>query len=542
MSTYIFFFSCLLGAAFTSLSAQHYHPDRIALKSTEISGLGGLQSYAYGVHNGQWLIAGGRLDGLHRRQPFAAFDQAGQNNALLVVDPLTQQTWSAALSSLPTDLQEQLSATNLLFHQDGNLLYIIGGYGYSQTAGDHVTFPFLTMIELPDLITAIKNGVAIAPYFRQLSDENFRITGGRMGKLGEMFYLVGGHKFMGRYNPMGPDHGPGFVQEYTNQVRRFSLAEVDGELVVQHLESWTDTEQLHRRDYNLFPQVFPDGSQGYTAFSGVFRYDANLPFLNSVDINENGHEVNYDFLQYYNHYHCAGIPMHSEAANEMHTLFFGGIAQFYQENGERVQDDEVPFVKTIARVSRTATGEMEEQVLPQELPAYLGAGAEFIPIPNLPMHENGVIRLDELPAMDSLLVGYIYGGIQSEAANIFFVNDGNQSIATSGVFAVYLLGETTNSVTQEANTDDLQMSLFPNPVKNNFTLEFVLPRFFAELDLEVVDSSGKRIFTTRLKDLDPGPQAYRWENALNDLATGSYVLSLSSNGRLLGLARFIYGQ
>ncbi len=510
------------------------------LTSTPIAGLGGLQSYVYGVHEGEWLVAGGRLDGLHRRQPFAAFDQAGNNTSLLVVDPLDQQSWSAPLSSLPVNLREHLSASNSLFYQDGELLYVIGGYGYSPTEGDHTTYPFLTTIDLPGLIMAIKNEVAITSFFQQIADESFRVTGGRMGKLGDVYYLVGGQKFLGRYNPMGPGHGPGFIQEYTNQVRRFTLTEVDGQLTVQLLESWTDTEQLHRRDYNLFPQVFPDGREGYTAFSGVFRYDADLPFLNSVDIDADGYTVNYDFLQYYNHYHCAGIPLYSEETNEMHTIFFGGIAQFFRENGVRVQDDEVPFVKTIARVSRTSSGEMEEYVLPQELPAYLGAGAEFILAPGLPTYGNGVIRLDELPVADSLLIGYIYGGIQSEAANIFFVNDGTQSLATSGVFAVYLRGESTNPVMEDPAGGNLSMRLFPNPVKNTLTLEFELPRPFAAIELEVTDVAGRQVFATRLTDLPTGPQRYVW-NAAKDLVAGTYVLSLSSGGRLLGQTRFLYG-
>jgi hypothetical protein len=308
---------------------------------------------------------------------------------------------------------------------------------------------------------------------------------------------------------------------------------------MQPLESWTDAEQLHRRDYNLFPQIFPDGTEGYTAFSGVFRYDADLPFLNSVDIDADGYSVNYDFLQYYNHYHCAGIPLFSEEANEMHTLFFGGIAQFFLENGERVRDDAVPFVKTIARVSRASTGDMEEHVLPQELPAYLGAGAEFISAPGLPTYDNGVIRLDELPVADSLLIGYIYGGIQSEAANIFFVNDGTQSLATSGVFAVYLLGETTNRVL--ANPEEkVDVRIFPNPVKNAFTLEFDLPQAFEKIDLEVFDTAGRRVFTTYLTDRTQGPQRYLW-TATEDLSAGTYLLRLSSSGRLLGSARFLYG-
>lgn len=524
-----------------SLSAQTYDPDRIALKSVPIPELGGLQSYAYGVHEGQWLVVGGRLDGLHRRQPFAAFDQAGHNSNLVVVDPLRRQSWSAPLSSLPVNLREQLSATNPLFHQEDEQLYVLGGYGYSPTEGDHTTFPFLTVIDLPGVISAIKNGEPITPFFQQITDESFRITGGHMGKIENTFYLVGGQKFIGRYNPMGPNNGPGFIQEYTNEVRRFTLTEVDDQLTLQTLTSWTDTEQLHRRDYNLFPQVFPDGTLGFTAFSGVFRYDANLPFLNSVDIDANGYTVNYDFLQYYNHYHCPGIPLYSEELNEMNTLFFGGIAQFFLENGERVQDDEVPFVKTIARVSRNSSGEMEEKVLAQELPAYLGAGAEFILAPGITTYDNGVIRLDDLPVADSLLLGYIYGGIQSEAANIFFVNDGTQSLATSGVIAVYLLGEGVNATTTTPADGKLPLSLFPNPVNNAFTLVFELPGALDKLDLEVTDAAGQRVFTDRLFNLALGRKEYVW-SATAELKAGYYVLSLSSAGRLIGSTRFLYGN
>lgn len=524
-----------------SLSAQAYDPDRIALKSVLIPELGGLQSYAYGVHEGQWLIVGGRLDGLHRRQPFAAFDQAGHNSNLVVVDPLGRQSWSAPLSSLPFNLREQLSATNPLFHQEDEQLYVLGGYGYSPTEGDHTTFPFLTVIDLPGVISAIKNGEPVTPFFQQITDESFRITGGHMGKIENTFYLVGGQKFIGRYNPMGPNNGPGFIQEYTNEVRRFTLTEVADQLTLQTLTSWTDTEQLHRRDYNLFPQIFPDGTLGYTVFSGVFRYDANLPFLNSVDIDANGYTVNYDFLQYYNHYHCAGIPLYSEELNEMNTLFFGGIAQFFLENGERVRDDEVPFVKTIARVSRNSSGEMAEKVLAQELPAFLGAGSEFILAPGIPTYDNGVIRLDDLPVADSLLLGYIYGGIQSEAANIFFVNDGTQSLATSGVIAVYLLGEGANATTGTPAADNLPLSLFPNPVKNAFTLVFELASALDTLDLEVTDAAGRRVFTDRLTNLASGRQEYVW-TATTELKAGYYVLSLSSAGRLIGSTRFLYGH
>jgi hypothetical protein len=98
-------------------------PFQLYLEPLSVPNLGGLQSYAFGQHNGKWLIFGGRLDGLHRRQPFATFDIAGHNNQILVVDPVAGQKWSASLSSLPVPLQEQLSGTNMEFEHKRSQFY-----------------------------------------------------------------------------------------------------------------------------------------------------------------------------------------------------------------------------------------------------------------------------------------------------------------------------------------------------------------------------------------------------------------------------------
>ena len=75
-------------------------PFNIHIEPMNIPTLGGLQAYAFGQSEGKWLILGGRLDGLHRRQPFAAFDIAGNNNQIIVVDPVLLQKWAAPLASL----------------------------------------------------------------------------------------------------------------------------------------------------------------------------------------------------------------------------------------------------------------------------------------------------------------------------------------------------------------------------------------------------------------------------------------------------------
>lgn len=502
-------------------------PFKILLEPLNISGLSGAQAYAFGHHNGRWLIIGGRLDGLHRRQPFAAFNVAGQNNQLMVVNPITKQIWTATLTSLSSGLQEQLSSTNMEFFQEGDYLYLIGGYGYSNTAGDHITHPKLTSVKVSDVINAIIKGNSYSNYFRQIKDEQFAVTGGYLNKIYNTFYLTGGQRFDGRYNPMGPNHGPGFSQVYTNAIRRFKVNDDGINLSVTHLPSIIDAANLHRRDYNVVPQIMPTGQEGLTAFSGVFQVDTDLPFLNSVNIDSTGYHVNNVFTQYYNHYHCAHIPLYSAAKNEMHNVFFGGIAQFYDKAGSLVRDDKVPFVKTIARVTRDSVGTMTEYKLPVEMPALLGAGSEFIPLESLPQYNNQVLKLDDFTA-DTTLVGYIYGGISSSAATIFEINNGTQSGANSQIFKVFVIKNNlgVDQSPDPQSTGTLQMQVFPNPNDGNFILKFNL-KIVVEVRLSIYDAGGKLLESVELKNLKTGSNTQN-RRIKNYAASGVYFMTLST--------------
>lgn len=139
----------MLGLQFLCPFQAYTQTYDVKLSPVEVENLGGLQSYAVGTHDGEWLLVGGRLDGLHRRQPFAAFSADGKNQDLIVVNPTTNSVWRRPLSDLPTKVREQLSSSNMQFYQDGERLICTGGYGYSPTAGDHITFPYLTVIDLP---------------------------------------------------------------------------------------------------------------------------------------------------------------------------------------------------------------------------------------------------------------------------------------------------------------------------------------------------------------------------------------------------------
>jgi hypothetical protein len=500
-------------------TAQDLGNRRIVLQEVTIPNMPGIQSFAWGQHDGEWLLIGGRTDGLHRRQPFAAFLAADNNTSAYVVNPQTQQVWSASLNTLPTAVYMQLQSTNLEHQQVGNTLYIVGGYGYSTIAADHITHPRLTAVDVPGMITAIKNAQPVGPHVRSIVDNRMEVTGGYLGILDGAFLLVGGQRFVGRYNPQGPDFGPGFIQQYTNAIRRFTIDDDGTNLAIANYAETVDTVNLHRRDYNLVAQVFPDGSQGYTAFSGVFQYGANLPWLNTVDVSATGYTVVPGFEQLLNQYHTAHLAAYATADNRMSSIFFGGIGRYYFDaNGQLIDDTNVPFVNTISRVERFADGTMEEMAI-GEMPALLGSGAEFIIDPSVPAIGDNIIDLDAL-AGDTILAGHIVGGIQSTARNIFFINDGTQSDATARVFRVLLVSDNTTGVHE---TDAPRTALQVSASGGDLFITIDLANT-AMADVDLLDTNGRLVRTLLHARMAAGPQRMRAD--ARDLAPGAYLLRL----------------
>ena len=489
-----------------------------------------VHSYAWGLTtDGKWVIIGGRIDGLHQRQPFAAFLESENNKSVYIVDPVTNQSWNTSIGVLPTSMFEQLQATNQEFYQRNNTLYIIGGYGYSATQNDHITYDKLTAIDIDALANAVINNSSIDPYFRQITDPNLAVTGGQLGFLNDVFYLCGGQYFEGRYNPMGPNSGPGFIQNYTDEIRSFQINDDGTNLSIVNYSAQNDTGNLHRRDYNMVPQIFPDGTKGFTMFSGVFQHSVNLPWLNTVDVKASGYTVNSTFNQYLSQYHSATIPVYDTASNIMHTFFFGGISQYKLDtNNILVQDNNVPFVKTISKVSRFSDGSMTESNLNIEMPAFLGSGAAFIPINN-----NTNYLTDEIVDLNNLeddltLVGYIFGGIESSQENIIFINNGAQSSASNLAFKVYIDKSVLAVDEVELNTANIyNLKVYPNPSKNGvFSIEVFIPNTEKNI-LEIYSVLGKKIQTLAFES-SIGLRTIPLN--LTNLANGEYILVFKNNG------------
>ena len=471
----------------------------VELDPVDISDLPGLHSYAFGQHEGKWLIIGGRKDGMHARQPMFSFPQSQNNADIYVVDINAQQFWSASLDVLPAGLKEQLQSTNMNFYQEHDTLYIIGGYAYSASANQHITFPNLTSIQVNPVINAIINGESIAPFIKQISDPVFAITGGQLGKIDNTFYLVGGQKFDGLYNPMG---GPTFTQTYSNQIRKFTIDNSGSQLSYGNYDTVTDEVHLRRRDYNLLPQIFPDGSEGYTISSGVFQANVDLPFLYPVDINASGYTPITTFNQYLSNYHSAKAALFDSSNNEMHSLFFGGMSQYYYQNGNLIQDDQVPFVKTISRLTRFSNGELQEFELPVEMPGLKGASAEFIPNNSLPHYPSEIIKLSSI-TQDTMLIGHIYGGITSPTLNPFSNFQTSTTSADPTIYAVKLIRNAPVSVQKIDGNNPYTLSVYPNPVISEFTVEFNLDQL-SEIYFFLTNTKGQIINQGSIYAIDIG--------------------------------------
>lgn len=434
---YRFFFSlwALLGTLGTAPVLAQQAPFDLSIEEISFPGLPQLQSFAFAQWAGKVLLIGGRRDGLHQRRPFEAFAPAANNASLYLIDIEKQTVVERSLAGFPSALQEQLRASNVQFVQVQERLYLIGGYAYSETADDHITFPMLTSVNVPGLVAAMQRpGAALSPYFSYTTDERMAVCGGQLGYLDGRFLLAGGHRFDGPYNP---NDMPTFVQTYTDEVRVFGIADSDQGPRLTDYATMHDATYWHRRDYNLVPQVLGDGRLAYTAFSGVFQHHTDVPFTNVVDVWGKGYAPSDDFTQYLSHYHSAHAALYDAASRTMHTLFFGGISQFFiDEDGDLAEDPDVPFVRTISHVMRDSAGRLSEHRWPIEMPGYLGAAAAFLPNPLLAKHPHQVIKAEALPAGVPVRLGYLYGGIESTQANVFWENGDSLSAATSRLLAV----------------------------------------------------------------------------------------------------------
>jgi hypothetical protein len=187
----------------------------------------------------------------------------------------------------------------------------------------------------------------------------------------------------------------------------------------------------------------------------------------------------------------------------MHNLFFGGISQYYYNNGTLIQDDTVPFVKTISRTTRTSNGSLTEYQLPVEMPNLKGTGAEFIANENLPHYSNEVIKLSDITATE-FVIGHLFGGIQSSSTSPFTNNQTSTTSADPTVYEVKLVYNPALSVDKIDGRNPFLFTVYPNPAENDtIKVDLTIP-YLAELEYMMSSLDGKILSEGTIEDLKIG--------------------------------------
>ena len=452
-----------------TLNAQEYF--RIEIEETTIAGNPGVHSAAVGVYNNEWIILGGRTNGLHGFNAIDPFTANGNNANIYLINPNDETVQSLSVNNLTTELKEALMVSNMQFYQPNDtMLYIVGGYGWNDSAQTFLTSRALVAVNLKLLSQRIETQNAIIDdCFSMIKDERLAVCGGHLKKIDNTFYLVFGHLFDGTYTR---NNSGLHFQKYTRAIRKFEIDNNAQLSITNYIETY-DSINFRRRDYNLVSQIFPDRSYGFTAFTGVFQEVFTLPYLNTVDITANAYSVNNTFNQNLSQYHSAVMPVYDSLNNFMHTFFFGGIGMYYRDTitNTLVVDSLVPFVNTISMVSRDSVGNMTEYELPIRFPALLGTNAEFIPAENIKKLQGNIIDVNSLN--DKTLVGYIFGGIESPEQNIS-TTDPSNSFATQRIYKVFINKnepDTTITSNYYPIIEPASLKIFPNPFDNSFQLK-----------------------------------------------------------------------
>jgi hypothetical protein len=403
-------------------------PFQIQLTPLNIPDAPALQSAAHAEYKGKWLFIGGRTNGLHGFGPGQNFPPQYQNRDIIVIDPKTGQVWSRPWSdsTLSTAAIDPLTSVATESDQQGNHLYMIGGYGVDSATGVSTTFDTLTAINVPGLIRAVIHGGNIAAQVQQIHNPVFQVTGGQLGKLGNRDYLVMGQSFLGDY------FSPTSVQQYADQIQSFKIVDMCHRLAIRNYQTSTDQVNFHRRDFRMSPVILPNGHQALEAYGGVFT-PAMSVYRQPITITRSGNTIISSYQQFFSQYDSPQIPLYSAGSHTMQTVFLGGISLYNYDPATQAisEDPNIPFIDTITDLVQPPSGVNQEYILPVHLPGLLGAEAQFMTSTSAPSYSNGVIKLDAIHHPTT--VGYMYGGILAQQAN------NGSSTASGEVFKVTLI-------------------------------------------------------------------------------------------------------
>lgn len=438
--------SLLINSCGNGSSSASFSLPQIQLKNVNGTLLPALNHPIVAYYNGYWLILGGQTQGIH------SFNYNTSNQTIYVYQPSTNSIWYTGISAtdLIAPVESQLTSLAQASVQDGNTLYIVGGYYNNPSDNSYTTLNTVSSYNVSEIINAVINGsAALNQYVNVNTTQMINVTGGDLEKIGDDFYLAFGQSCQGNYCSIS--------QTYTNAIYKFtmesSLANIN---ILESVSNADDSNTgFRRRDYTLIP--FKESNiDTILALGGPFTQNQNSPtvWTNVISFNKDLQYTNSFLNQQANQYRNASLPMYSASSSNSYAVSLSGISgSYWSESGVLTYDlVNVPFGNIIELINYNASNKtVNDYANTQPMCSgltlanclYSGADAVFVRESDTYFDYRGILQLDKLNG--TTLVGYLYGGIVSTQLNPF--NDGvtNNTLASNQVFAVYI---TPNSSSQ----------------------------------------------------------------------------------------------
>ena len=219
-------------------------PEAIQLYPT----LEDMHGYAIGQYKNYLLIFGGSIRSRISDNDYQDFP----NLDILLIDFNEKRAGAYTNGNFDGSLGEQVSASGLSYYQNDGILYLIGGYGYSETHNQFITFPYITIINVKQTVLALLNGTDPVASFYQLCDDRMAIFDAEMDFNGDEFFLLNG-KFAYKLKPFA-ENAQYIEETYNEEVRTFKVTKDGTEWQLNNFQTWYDLEALQERYGTLLPE------------------------------------------------------------------------------------------------------------------------------------------------------------------------------------------------------------------------------------------------------------------------------------------------
>lgn len=437
---FLFGLNACLSSGATPGNAKNALP-QISLVPLKGTALPGLNHANIAYYNGYWLILGGQTAGFH------AFNYSTANQNIYVYNPSTNQMYFESIGNtdLPESVQQQLTSLAQIRNQDGDTIYLVGGYYNSPGTKNYTTLQIISSFNIPGIINAVINHSESLNQYVNYSTDNpiFKLTGGGMSRINNDFYLAFGQDCEGYYCNT--------AQLYSNSIYQLRFTpDLESITLINYLYSQESSNSgFRRRDYSIAPIVLGN-VDSILALGGPFTSGTPYPWTNVIAFDKDLNYTNSFLNQQANQYDDAILSIHSSSNNTSYVATFGGLSSLYwSKDWKLTYDNTWPYGNVLELIrydgnSKTVNDFANTKPLcsgyPLESCQYNGADAQFIRSNDTFYDYRDVLDIDRLSG--PTLVGYVYGGIVSDQQDIFVTPP--VSTASSQIFAVYVTPQGSN--------------------------------------------------------------------------------------------------